>query len=41
MFFERLSNHVEQIAKYDFDNEKVFGAAYAVVSKGESFVRCY
>ena len=39
---ERLSENIEKIASYDFDNKKVFGSAYWVYQNGEVvFNKCY
>ena len=37
----RLAANIEEIAKYDFDNQKVFGAAYYVYYNGEVYEKCY
>ena len=38
---EKLSENIDSIAKYDFDNEKVFGSAYLVCKGGKELVKCY
>lgn len=30
---QRLAENMEEIARYDFDNQKVFGSSYAVVQE--------
>ena len=37
----RLADNIENIAEYDFSNNKVFGSAYYVYSDGENFEKCY
>ena len=36
-----LIKNIDEIAKYDFDNNKVFGAAYYVYDNGEITEKCY
>ncbi len=38
----KLKNNIEEIAKYDFDNQKVFGSAYFVMQNGETvYENCF
>ena len=36
-----LTKNIDAIAKYDFDNSKVFGSAYYVYDNGETTEKCY
>lgn len=36
-----LTKNIDEIAKYDFDNNKVFGSAYYVYDNGETLEKCY
>ena len=36
-----LTNKIDEIAQYDFDNNKVFGSAYFVYDNGETIEKCY
>jgi CubicO group peptidase (beta-lactamase class C family) len=36
-----LEANIEKIAEYDFDNQKVFGSAYAVIQNGELIYKKY
>ena len=36
-----LIKNIDEIAKYDFDNNKVFGSAYYVYDNGETLEKCY
>ncbi|MBO5737701.1 MAG: beta-lactamase family protein, partial [Clostridia bacterium] len=36
-----LTKNIDEIAKYDFDNNKVFGSAYFVYDNGETIEKCY
>lgn len=37
---KRISANIDKIAKYDFDNNKVFGSCYLVYKKGEVIEKC-
>ena len=37
----RLTEKIDEAAKYDFDNNKVFGSAYYVYDNGTSVEKCY
>lgn len=37
----KLSENIDEIAKYDFDRNKVFGSAYYVYQNGVEFEKCY
>ena len=36
-----LTKNIDEIAKYDFDNNKVFGSAYYVYDNGKTLEKCY
>lgn len=36
-----LAKNIDEVAKYDFSNDKVFGAAYYVYQDGVEFEKCY
>ena len=36
-----LTKNIDEIAQYDFDNNKVFGSAYYVYDNGETLEKCY
>ena len=37
----KLMENIDCIAKYDFDNKKVFGSAYYVYNDGQILQKCY
>lgn len=38
---KKLAENIDEIARYDLENHKVFGAAYAVYRDGDFFEKCY